>query len=268
MRGVIFTHTLRRSWLSAVYWGVGVGVIGMFIMLILPNAESLQRFARLLESMPPALLQAFGASDVAQLATPEGFIGFGYFTYTMLIMSVYGVVAGLNVTTVEEDRGILDILLSAPVSRTQLMVEKGLAYVLLMVLTILVSYLGFVGGKAVSTLDVDLGKLFVASLNMLPAMLTVFGFSVLVGALARSRATALALAVAFVIGSYFIEFIGNAASQTAVAALRVLSYFSYTGSDTVMTSGLAWGNIVLLIAVGAVLFVGGAFLFQRRDIGL
>lgn len=268
MKGVIFTHTLRTNLLSAVYWGAGVGSVGLLFLLILPNVEVLEQFTRLLEAMPPALLQAFGAADAAQFGTPEGFLSFSYFNYMMLILSAYGVTAGLSVMTAEEDRGILDSLLSAPVSRVQLMLEKAFAYLVLMLVLLLVSFLGFVIGTATSTLPLDLSKLLVGTLNMLPPMLTVFGFTVFAGALMRGRPAALALGVAFVVGSYFINFIGGAASQTAVAVLRVVSYFTYYGGETILTSGVEWGGVGILIAAGVILFAGGAFLFQRRDIGL
>ncbi len=267
MRGVIFAQTLRRNWLQALGWGLGIGMLGLFILAMLPNVEMIEQYQRLMAALPPAVLAAFGMSDISQLASAEGFIGFAYFSYVMMLVSAYAVVLGMNVTAVEEDRGILDVLMSAPVSRAQLMIEKFLAYLLLMVITILLTFGGFVIGSAFSV-PVDLGLLFTGTLNMIPAALTVFGFTVLMGALLRTRTTALAVSVGFVVVSYFIEFIGSAASDTAAAALRLVSYYNYYGGGDYMTTGIQWGNVLLLIVVGVGLFSGGVFLFQRRDIGL
>ena len=267
MRGVIFAQTLRRNWLQILYWGLGIGMFGATILAMLPNMDMIEQYQRLFASLPPAVLAAFGMTDISQMATPEGFICFAYFSYMMMVISAYAIIAGLNGTAVEEDRGILDMLLSAPVSRTQLVIEKCLAYMLILSLIIIVSYSGFLVGSLVSV-PLDMGVLFAGSLNMLPGALTVFGFTVFAGALLRTRAMALAVAGGFVVVSYFIEFIGAAASNTAAAGLRVISYYSYYGGGSFATNGFQWGNMTLLVVAGVVLFFGGMFLFQRRDIGL
>ncbi len=267
MRGVIFWQTLRHHWRQALYWGGGIGLLGIYILLALPNVDMLEQYAQLMETMPPLVLQAFGATDAAQLATPEGFIGFGYFSYMMLIMGAYAVGAGLNVTAVEEDRGILDVLLSAPISRTQLMIEKILAYRVIILLIILVSF-GFLAAGAVFSIPMDMGKLFAGSLNMLPASLTVLGFTVFVGAWVRVRTTALAISAGFVVVGYFFDFIGRAASESVINVLTKISYYSYYGGGQFMSTGVVWGNVAILIAVGLILFVAGVAVFQRRDIGL
>jgi ABC-2 type transport system permease protein len=267
MTGVIFTHTLRKNWRQILYWGVGMALLGVYILALLPNVDMIEQYRRLFETLPPTLLAAFGMSDLDQLATPEGFISFAYFSYMMMIMSAYGVIAGMNVTAVEEDRGILDMLLSAPISRTQLVIEKCAAYIVIMLLIVLVSFSGFVIGSLFSV-PIDLGMMFAGSVNMFPGTLTVFGFTVFAGALFRRRGTALAVASGFVVVSYFIDFIGEAASDTVAAALRVISYYSYYGGGSFASTGFQWGNVALLTAAGVVLFFVGMLLFRRRDIGL
>lgn len=267
MTGVVFTHTLRRNWRQILYWGLGMGLLAWYIMAIIPNVEMLEQMMRLLETMPPALMAAFGSPDIAALTTPDGFMGFAYFTYTGLLMSVWALVAGLNVTAVEEDRGIMDMLLSTPISRAQLVIEKLLAYVVVLVAIIVLSYVCMLLGTTFS-LPMDMGKLLAGSLNMIPAGLTVLGFSAMVGALVRSRSTALVLAVVFVVASYFIDFIGNAASGSAVAALRAVSYYSYYGGSQFASTGIVPGNVLLLTVAGIVLGAISVVLFRRRDIGL
>ena len=54
---------------------------------------------------------------------------------------------------------------------------------------------------------------------------------------------AAAVASGFVVVSYFIEFIGNAASDTAAASLRVFSFFSYYDGGRIMSGD--GGSIVV-----------------------
>lgn len=268
MPGVIFIHTLRRNWRQIIYWGVGIALLGMYILMVVPDVDMLQQYADLMEAMPPLFVQAFGIDDAAEIATPEGFIAFSYFSYIMLVMAAYGVMAGMNVTANEEDRGIMDVLLSTPVVRWRVVLEKLLAYLVIITGIIGVSFLGLWLGTVITpALGLDVGKLLAGSFNLLPATFTVLAFTVLVGALMRSRSVALALAAIFVVAAYFIDFIGNAASETAAAALRVISFYSYYGGGDVMQTGLVWSNIAVLVAAGIVMTAAGVWFFQRRDIG-
>jgi putative exporter of polyketide antibiotics len=72
----------------------------------------------------------------------------------------------------------------------------------------------------------------------------------------------------FVVGSYFVDFLGGAASGSLADALRALSFFSYYDATTVMQTGLNWGSVALLLGVTAALVAGALWFFQRRDVGV
>jgi ABC-2 type transport system permease protein len=269
MTGVVFGSVLRHNWKSALYWGIGIALLGVYIIVVIPNVDMLNQYTSLIESMPPMLMAAFGITDAAQMATPKGFLGFGFFGYVMLVLSAYGVIAGLNITANEEDRGILDVVLSLPIPRWRVMLERFLAYALLIVVMLIIA-----GGsmwltaQANSGMDFNTGRMFEGIINLLPGTLTVLAATTFVGALLRSRGAAAAAAAGFVIVSYFIDFIGNAASETAAAALRTISYFRYYEGGQIMSTGLQWGNVLVLVVAAVVLLAGGLWFFERRDIGL
>ena len=124
MSGTIFMETLRHNWRIALYWGLGIGGYAVLIILLIPSVDVLKQYADLVANMPAGMLKMFGAADASSLGTPEGFLGFGFFTYTVLMLAVYAVVAGLGVTANEEDQGILDVVLSLPVPRWRIIVER------------------------------------------------------------------------------------------------------------------------------------------------
>jgi ABC-2 type transport system permease protein len=267
--GVVFTNTLQRNWRSALYWGISVALLGVYVIVVLPNVDVLEQYAGLINSMPPVLLAALGITDTAQIATPEGFLAVGFFGYIMLIMAAYGVIAGLNVTANEEDRGILDVVLSLPISRWRVVIERFLAYTAIIIgILVLTAVLMTLAVQLNPTMNFDTGKMLVGIFNLLPGSLTVLAFTTFIGTLARSRSLAAGIAAGFVALSYFIDFIGNAASSTTASALRVLSFFSYYDGGHIMSTGLQWGNVLVLLAAALVLVVGGIWCFERRDIGL
>jgi ABC-2 type transport system permease protein len=269
MSGAVFRHTLERNWRAMLAWGVGIGLIGYLQAALLLNVDALQQMADLMETLPPVLIQALGGADVAALATPEGYLSFRYFGFILIIFTVYALDAGLNVTATEEDKGILDVLLSLPLPRWRLVIEKFLAYTLLICGIVILSYIGlWLGVASVPALGVDPMKLLLGSLNILPGTLLMLAATTLIAALARRRGMAVAVATIFLAGSFFLEFLANAVSDTFVNTLSKLSFFTYYGGGEVLQHGLNWGNIALLLATTVILLAGAVWAFERRDIGL
>jgi len=268
MAGEFFKETVRRYWRQAVYWGVGIGLLGLYVMVIIRDVDMLKQYAELVATMPPALLQAFGIADAAAMATPEGFINFGFYSYSLLILAVFAVMVGMSVTANEEDDGVLDVVLSLPVPRWRVVVEKFLAFALIAAAITVIAFGGLLLGMQMSEIKVDVGRLVLSTLNLVPSLLLMIALTVFCGAIFHRRTTALAAAAVVIVASYFINFLGASATGSAADALRAVSFFAYYDSEAVMRSGLNAGNIALLLAATAALVAGAVWAFQRRDIGV
>ena len=251
-------------------WGLGIALLGAAQIAVINDVDVLEQMAELLESMPPFVLQLLGTDDVTYLATPEGFLAARYFSLIPLVFAAYAVASGMNVTANEEDRGISDILLSTPVPRSRLLLEKVIAYALMLVVIGLMAFAGLL--LTVQTVPglseaINAARLFEVSIAILPGALGVLAFTTLAGAVARSRGAALATAAVFVIASFFIDFVGSAASESIAAVVARVSYFSYYNAPDIMRNGILWSNVLLQIGTAVVLIVASLWAYQRRDIG-
>jgi ABC-type transport system involved in multi-copper enzyme maturation permease subunit len=268
MPGVVFFNTLRRSRRGTLLWGIGVTLLIASQIAILPDVDALKQFAELVESMPFVVQMIGAGEDVAFLASPEGFLAGKFFSIALLLFAVYALVAGLNVTANEEDRGIMDMLLSLPIKRWRLVVERLAAYAVTVLAIILIALVGIVVTLAVvPNVQIDALKVLAATVNILPGAVLVLAFTALAGTVFRTRGQAVAASTVFVILSYFIDFIGGTASGTLFETLRVFSFFRYYDSASVLKNGLQWGNIVLVLAVSVVCSWGAVWFFERRDTG-
>ncbi|NWG17934.1 MAG: ABC transporter permease subunit [Chloroflexi bacterium] len=267
MQGVVFVETLRRTWRQTLFWGLGLGALAALVVLMLPLFDAID-FAGILESMPPIMLQAIGIGDDMEFAvSPEGLIALGFFGKMALIFMVYPVVMGMRVTSNEEDDGTLDILLSQPIPRWRVMLEKFAAYLLtIFVLSLLILGGLWLGAGAVN-IPLDPGRMAEASFNLLPTLTLVMVFTIFLGALFSRRQWVLALTTIFVVASFMLDSVGGLAKGSAAETLRLISFFNYYNPSGVMQYGLTWGNTVGMLAVSAALLAAALWLFQRRDVG-
>jgi ABC-2 type transport system permease protein len=214
------------------------------------------------------MLQAAGIGDDMTFATtPEGIVALVFFGKFALFFVAYPVVIGMRVTADEETDGMMDILLSLPVERARVVVEKVAAYLLTMVLLTGVIFVGVWVGAQLIKVPLNTGRLVESTLNLLPTLTFVLAVTVFVGALLGRRSWALGVVTTFVLGSYMLDTIGGMAKESMVGSLRLLSFFNHYNPSGVMQFGLSWPTVMGLLALSVVLFAGGVWAFQRRDIG-
>jgi ABC-2 type transport system permease protein len=268
MRGIVFKHTLRHTWLHMIMWGVGLGLMGLVVIIMTPLLDT-AKFADLLEGMPPIILKAAGMPDDVQFAlSPAGMIAVGFFGKFALFFVVYPIVMGLRVTANEEDAGIMDVLLSQPIARRQFMLEKLLAYVVTIMGVVLIIFGCLWLGTVIVEGAYSLSRIVESTLNLMVVLVFVLALTAFFGALIRRRQTALIILTVFVVASFFIDTLGALASGSPLGSVRLLSFFSYFDAAGVMQNGLIWSSVAALLAAAVALFAGSLWFFERRDIGL
>ncbi len=268
MSGIIIGQTLRAAWKQMLYWGLGLGVLGVYIVFIASNSDIVQGYADLFESLPPALLNAFGASTVDLFRSTEGWVVSILVTELVLFLSVYAVMAGLNIAANEEQSGIMDVILSLPISRSVFLLEKWLAYALLSFgIVLITAILPTITAMSLG-IDADMGIIFGSILNVFPGILIVLTVTMLLATIFRRRIVAVAAVAVFVIGSYIFNLIGNAASGALADLMRELSYFTHVGGESIVTGAYEPTRTLGLLLVAGLGFALSMQLFNRRDIGL
>lgn len=270
MTGAVFFETLRRSWRQIIYWGIGLGLYALYPFVLLPeSSDGLDGMVELMEMFDSTMLAAVGLTDVAMMATPEGIVGYTI-NFALLVTAVFAVIAGLNVTSAEEDAGILDVLLSWPLPRWQVVVEKSLAYSAMMVGIGLCMGLGMLLGKQIAPIEVDLsnGVLMGAALSLIPPTLVIMAFTVLVATIVRRRAVASAIAGVAVVVSFMMEAVANAVGSSAAESISRLSIFSYYDAFEALANGLDVVIALALLALMAAMVAAATVFFERRDLAV
>jgi len=162
----------------------------------------------------------------------------------------------------------MDVLLTQPVSRWRVITEKFAAYALMSAMIVFLAYLGLFGGTLTSTLEVSMSRLLPTSIPLLLVIWFVIAVTAASGTFFRRKSTALMAVVSFIVVSYFLNFVGNAASNTAAGAVKALSFFQYADAQGVVQHGLTFTSLAVLAGATAILFGLSVWLFERRDVGL
>lgn len=257
--GNVFVKSLRDQRWQVVGFGLALAAIAVMDVLIWPSyRDTLQQI-----DLPDAL-QAFLGSELS-IATPAGFLSAEFFSWTPVLMLVYGIIQGTGAIAGEEGSGTMDLLLAQPVRRRDVVLARVAAAIAGGVGIVAIACAGWAVSVPFVAIDIGLGRLMLATANLLPIMLLFFALSLWLGALLPSRGMAVAATIGLATAAYFMN-----AVATGVRSLEDLKYatpFYYYGSGQPLVDGLQWAHIALLVGIAAG-FVGAAlWSFGSRDVG-
>lgn len=268
MSGTIFLHTLRHTWLQMLYWGAGLGLMAFATAAMVPFFDSM-KMVEVLQELPPILLAAAGLdTDLQVLATPEGIITVGFFGKFALIFAAYPVVMGMRISANDEDSGVMEVVLSLPLPRWQIITERFLAYSLTVVGVGALVYAGLWLGVALIDVQLDMTRMATVVFNVVPVLIFVLAFTALMAALIRRRQRALALTTAFVVASFMLDTVAGIAGEGLSQTLRAFSFFSYYDPSGIVQQGLDQGKTAFISVLAVLLALGALLAFRRRDVGL
>lgn len=258
----VFTKTLWDSRRGLFGWAVALAAVTAMYASFYSSMAGTS--ADLLENFPDALKLALNMQDIA---SPEGYLGSTVFGILLpLLMVIFAVAMGARLLAGDEESGVLDLLLSYPLSRTRLLLQRAAA------MTVAVTGLGlavFVVLLAVSgpaELDVSAGRLAAAVTHLVLLGLSFGTLALALGAATGRKAVALGGAAALAVLTYIANAFGP--QIDGAGWLRTLSPFHYYSGGQPLVHGLQLGDAGILLAVAAILSGIGIVTLNRRDLAV
>ena len=268
MLGTVFLETLKQTWRQMVYWGLGLAALAMLTIVMVPLFD-MQQMLDLLQSFPPFILAMIGVgNELDVFATNEGFVAIGFFGKSLLIFAVYPVVMGMRITANDEDSGIMDVVLSLPIERARVVIEKFLAYGVSIIGVVLLIYGGLYLGTWLGGVDLDVGRLSEVTLYLIPLMVFIMAVTMFIGVVVRRRTVALGIITAFVIVSYMLQTIGLAAEGTVAESIGVVSFMTYYNTGDILSQGFIWPHIAGFVVLSVALLLASLQRYEQRDIAV
>jgi ABC-2 type transport system permease protein len=248
----------RRN--SIIGWGLGLCFLPVVYIGIYPSvADEMAGLADL------EIYQAMGVS----LGTFADWIGSILGLFLPLVASIYALLNGTSTLAGEEEDGRLEMVVTLPLPRWQIVAAKALALIISsLVIYLIVAVVSFgvfaaIEGQietALTGLDV-----VVAVLSTWPLVFAVGMIALLLASFCPSRRLAAMIAAVVVIAGYFGDNLAN--SATVLEPFEPLFLFSYLDSTgRGVTEGQPLGDVLVLLGVGVVAFALAVFFFQRRNL--
>lgn len=248
-------HDRRRSLLA---WGLPIGLMSAFIVLIFPSVED--ALGEAVRDYPPALKEAFG---IGQLTNVEQYLHAEMLSLIVPLAAGYLAVRSLaSGLSGAAESGRLDVLLSAPVSRTRLVAATFAATALELAAVLAVSFALTMLGSLAAGAGLGFGPALAGFANVWPLALLFAALGVLATRLSLQTNVVTGAVAGVLVTMYVIDLVGRL--DPSLDAIRYASVFRYYGAaieDGIDPLAFAGVTAVALALAGL-----GAALFERRDL--
>lgn len=252
-------YTLRWQLLG---WILAIAGIALLTMTLYPSFSQ-NGIENIVKSVPDSLKSLVG--NVADFKTVPGYIGQQIFGPNLYIVSlIMSILLFMGISASEESDGRLQTVLSFPVSRTRVYVEKYLATTI--VLAIVSASVALAIWIALLSINksADYGRIWQSVLGFGLINLAYGTLAYAVAFFTGNKGFTVLLVAGYAVASLFITTL-----SPAVDKLKTIDHFSllhYYNNPQIMTNGLNAGNTLVIVGVIVVLLVIGWLGFLRRDV--
>ena len=246
-------QSFRRQAVAMFWWIVGIAVAAGYLVIV---AKTSEKQLHDLMSGSSLFQQLFSGADIG---TNNGFLSVLVFGYIQVVVAIFIGLLAYRWTT-DLQKGRLELVLSTPTPRWRVILERYAAVVAAAVAAVLAIWLAVILFAQASGFEVDAGRVFVASVGMLPLALVTAS---LVYALSGRLPPGLVIGImsAFVAVSYLMDLLRTLLHLPGWA----LDFSIFHQYGTPMLSGLNWAGFAGMLAVAAALLALGGWQFITGD---
>lgn len=259
----VFMKTLYDKRWFVFGWTLGLMALTALMVTFYPAMHQDGSLEQLTKSMPPAFQGLVGNLD--NLSRFSTYLASQLFDIRMqIIAGVMAIILALGISISEEENGQLRSLTALPISRTAIVVQKWLAMVVILSVTVLGTMVGILLFQTMINESIDLGEL-ARLIFMTWILLIALGSITFAAAMAsglRSVASSvgiLVLAVSFIVTTFSV-------GVDWLKDFESFSIFYFFPAVDIVKEGIQLRDVSVLIGISVVSLVVALIFFRRRDI--
>ena len=261
----VFLKSLRDLRRSFAWWTFGLAGYVALIASVYPTVRDNPDLEKLVESYPEALKAFVAFGGQFDFTSAAGYLGSELFSFMMpALFLVASVGHGASALAGEEERGTIDLLLSSPLSRTRVALEKLAAMCVELAALGVVLWLALWVGARAFSMEVSVAHLASATALLVVLALAYGAIAFMVAAATGRKTLAIGLTVALAVCAYLVNSLASLV-EVLEPFQKATPFYHYAVADP-LRQGLDPWHTLFLLAVGAVAAAAGVVLFDRRDL--
>ncbi|MCE2527097.1 MAG: ABC transporter permease subunit [Actinomycetia bacterium] len=263
MTSAILGKSLRDRRRGAMGYGLGLVALAVWLGVLFPVMRESEDFISFMDNLPSQMMATFGI-DSATFLSAAGFLtSYLYSLFAPVLILFFVINAAAKEIMAEERDGLMDMLLSNPVSRTRVFLEKaaGVGVAALALVAVLTAALVVV--NPIFDLSLSVKGLLAAGLSLWLLGLLFGALTLVAGTFSGRSVVAGGVAGSIAFLAWFIT--GFADLYSPLENIKGASPFTWYQDPQPLTEGVTDGHLWLAITA-VVLLASATFLFRRRDI--
>lgn len=265
MSTTIFRYEFRSHLKSVLTWSLAVALIIFFFFSIFPGfADQAALMNQLLAKFPPALLEAFGMTQV-DLSTVLGFYSLT-FLFVQICLAIQAGNYGFGLVSIEESELTADFLLSKPVSRGHILTSKLLAALTSLTVTNLVIWVSSYSAIALfkGNRSFDSGILLLLLLSIIIFQLFFLSVGLFISLVVKRIRSVTPYSLGLGFGTYIL---GAFSDVFGEVSLELITPFKHLDPTYIVQHGAYNLPLVLLnVSVTIISLAISYWLYIHRDI--
>ncbi len=260
--GSLFRAALRSVRRAAILWSVALGAIVAVTMAFWPAFRGASGISQAIDSLPPALVDAFGLQD---FGSPAGFLrGNLYEFFVPLLLCIAAVALVNGQTASDEAAGRLELFLAQPVARGSLFLARVAAALVAVAVMVLVTLIVQLATDPLVDLQISAGYVVatVVLCGLLAALYGALGY--LIACLRPRPSLVLGVGIGLTIAGYLISALFPISEL--LEPWRVISPWNWAfGGGPLEQSTDLWRYAALALPTIVLVAIGTAVV-RRRDV--
>lgn len=262
MRLDICWRNLRDKKRSLIGWCIGVAVLTFFTLAFWPTIKGNPSYNKLLNGLPKTLKAFVGTQP---LTTPQGYLESELFLYLVpLLFMIYAIGRAGDSIAGEEERNTMDLLLSTPVSRRRVVLEKYAAVLLGVVLLALVLLASLYLSTRIFSMNIGLDELAAATVGSALLSLSFASVALAMSSSAGKKGLSIGTAAVLATAAFFLNSLAPLAKS--LRGFQKLSPWHWYLAHSPLQNGFDVGDLGLMGAVIVLMVAIACVGFERRDV--
>lgn len=259
-------RALGDRWRPMGWWAGGMALYLIAVSAAWPSLNDSEDLQAAAQDYPQVFKSMFGGEEAFDMSQGSSFLQAQFFSLVVpLVLGVFAIAFAARTLAGEEEDGLLDLLLTHPVSRRQAVLEKGLGVAIAVGLLGLAVCLALVVVDLAVDFGVGLSYLLSAVVGTVLLALVHGVAAVLAGSLTGQHGAAVAGGAVVFVAGYLLMVVADLA--TDVSWLKYLSPFYYGTGTGALTDSWPVGPHLLLLALAVLGLAGSVVALERRDLG-